>query len=76
MYKYLYLQALCVSSIKICTEKILRCFCDRFSATFFNKELGFFVDAYNGVSGNFSKDKSYWQILDGSLKPTRFGMSA
>lgn len=45
----------------------------RFTATYFNRELGFFVDAYNKVFGNYSQDKSYWRILDGSMKPTPVG---
>lgn len=47
----------------------------RFSATFFNKELGWFVDAYNFVYANYTLDFSYWQILDGEMKPLPVGIS-
>ena len=46
----------------------------RFTATFFNFELGFFVNGYHGVFANYEQDKSYWQILDGAMKPTPVGM--
>ena len=47
----------------------------RFTATYYNHELGYFVEAYNGVYAN-TVDKGTWQILDGSMKPTKLGKSA
>ncbi|XP_076460402.1 cobalamin binding intrinsic factor-like isoform X2 [Babylonia areolata] len=46
-----------------------------FSVTYFSG-LGFYIDSINGTAGNYTLDKSYWQILDGDNKPTLLGVSS
>ncbi|KAK7093671.1 cobalamin binding intrinsic factor-like [Littorina saxatilis] len=46
----------------------------RFSGTYFNLNLGWFVDAYNGTYAS-SEDQTYWEILDGNMRPTPVGVS-
>ena len=45
----------------------------RFSTKYFGGELGFFVEGINDVFGNYTLDKSFWEILDGDLKQTPVG---
>jgi gastric intrinsic factor len=45
----------------------------RFKATYFGSPLGFFIDAMNGLAGNWAADKTYWEILDGENKQTSVG---
>ena len=40
-------------------------FCFSFTATYFPK-WGYFIDAINGVSGNWEQNRTYWQISNSS----------
>ncbi|KAL8562784.1 hypothetical protein ACOMHN_022659 [Nucella lapillus] len=48
----------------------------QFSVTYFALPLGFFVDAINGLRGNFTLDQTWWAILGGNGKLTPVGVSS
>ncbi|XP_070210678.1 uncharacterized protein [Littorina saxatilis] len=47
----------------------------RFTCKYYGKELGFFIEAFNDVFGNWAEKKTYWEILDGDLNQTPVGAS-
>ena len=60
--------------VSICLDHLFpRSLVTRFSTKYFGGELGFFVEGINDVFGNYTLDKSFWEILDGDLKQTPVG---
>nr|UTK45834.1 hypothetical protein [Crepidula fornicata] len=43
---------------------------------YFGTPLGFFVQAINGLFGNYTADQSFWEILDGNNQQTSVGVSS
>ncbi|XP_025095131.1 uncharacterized protein LOC112564497 [Pomacea canaliculata] len=47
----------------------------RFTVTYFNRKLGYYVDAIHGVFGNYSLDQSFWCIKNSSFIAIECGVS-
>ncbi|ESO82161.1 hypothetical protein LOTGIDRAFT_237141 [Lottia gigantea] len=47
----------------------------KFTATYFDGK-GYFIDAINGLAGEWDPDKTYWEILDSDLKQIPVGASS